>query len=169
MGIWTRRRRLAMRISGLQEPWATPRDVELVEADDLLRTGCRPPPQGASCIADPSRFCAPTTARGGRRERRRGMCTGCSWRLLSARTKYLQIKSSCSPAGRPPAGLAGATSCGDYRVRAACCGDSRGSLVRDVRGIKRSRRSFAPNQSTQHADLQGFLRERRDSNPRPPA
>jgi len=77
--------------------------------------------------------------------------------LLSARAKepanaYLLH----SGPRRPPGGSAGHSGCGDYRVRAACCGDSRRSLVRDVRGMRRSRRSFAPSQATKEADLQDF-------------
>jgi hypothetical protein len=55
---------------------------------------------------------------------------------------------------RPPVYLAGATGCGDYRLWPATCGDSRPIPVRDVRGMKRSRRSFTPGPATKHADLQ---------------
>jgi hypothetical protein len=43
---------------------------------------------------------------------------------------------SYRPAPRPPAMSAGTTGCGDYRVCVASCGDSRGSLVRDVCGVR---------------------------------
>jgi hypothetical protein len=48
------------------------------------------------------------------------------------------------------------TDCGYYRVRAACCGDSRASLVRDVLGMKRGRRSWTPRPATKDAALQGI-------------
>jgi hypothetical protein len=95
------------------------------------------------------------TARGGRGDRRRGMCTGMlTEAVVCAGEVPANQRLLCSPAGRPPAGSAGHSGCGDHRGRAACCGDSRGSLGRDVRGMKRGRRSFAPIPATKAANLQ---------------
>ena len=43
------------------------------------------------------------------------------------------------------------------------------ALARDRRGIRGGRRLFVPTRGDKDPDLQGFRRERRDSNPRPPA
>ena len=103
------------------------------------------------------RFRAPMTARGGRGDRRRGMCTGMlTEAVVCAGEVPANQRLLCSPAGRPPAGSAGHSGCGDHRGRAACCGDSRGSLRRNVRGMKRGRRSFAPIPATKDANLQGL-------------
>ncbi len=88
--------------------------------------------------------------------RRRGIRAGCRRRCCLRERKNLQMRILHSGPRRPPVGSAGHSGCGDYRVRAACCGDSRRSLVRDVRGMRRSRRSFAPLQATKEADLQDF-------------
>jgi hypothetical protein len=46
--------------------------------------------------------------------------------------------------------------CGDSRVEPASCGDFRPIRVRDLRGMRRSRRSTAPASATRDADLQAF-------------
>src|SRR5919204_4127383 len=62
-------------------------------------------------------------------------------------------------------GLGRSSLCGDYRLAPAPCGDFRLILARDLRGMKRSRRSLGQI----HVLICRTLRERRDSNPRPPA
>jgi hypothetical protein len=55
------------------------------------------------------------------------------------------------------AGCGGRSSlCGDYRFGPAPCGHFRPILVRNLRGMKRRRRSFAPNRATKDVDLQGL-------------
>ena len=71
--------------------------------------------------------------------------------------------------GRPPVAEAGATGCGDYRVRAAGCGDYRGRRVPDVRGMKKKPAVVYAKVGNNRCQFVGILRERRDSNPRPPA
>jgi hypothetical protein len=87
-------------------------------------------------------------------ERRRGMCTGCSpGCCLRGGSACKSASSAFAP--RKTSGWFGRSfGCGDHRVRAACCGDSRGSLGRDVRGMKRGRRSFAPKPPTKGRDVQ---------------
>jgi hypothetical protein len=65
----------------------------------------------------------------------------------------------------PPDTPAGRTPCGYYRQEAAVAGYSRAGDA----GIAGGRRSFAPTRTTKDRNLQEILRERRDSNPRPPA
>jgi hypothetical protein len=59
-------------------------------------------------------------------------------------------------ARRPPAPSAGYPACGDFRLRPASCGDRGPIRVRDLRGMRRSRRSFAPHPAKEHGDLQVF-------------
>jgi hypothetical protein len=64
-----------------------------------------------------------------------GCAQGCSPRLLSVRAKCLQITNlRCSPAGRSPAGSAGAAGCGITRQRkfATSNGPARGTTYREV-------------------------------------
>jgi hypothetical protein len=54
---------------------------------------------------------------------------------------------------RLPAMLTGCPACGDYRRRPASRGDCRPTRARDLRGMKKSRRSTTPRQSTKHVSV----------------
>jgi hypothetical protein len=55
---------------------------------------------------------------------------------------------------RPPARYAVLPRCGDSRVQPASRGDSRSIRGRDMRGMTKGRRSFAPDSATKDAHLQ---------------
>jgi hypothetical protein len=99
------------------------------------------------------RFRAPTTARGGRGERRRGMCTGCSPRLLSERAKCLQISVFCV---RPPEDLRLVRPVVLLRGLPATAGSLRRFQADSRAGSTRDEKKPAVVMLNTYADLQDF-------------
>ncbi len=108
------------------------------------------------------------TASGANRAQRadeRGMANG----AVSARGKALQVGVATAGRETTSGRRAGTPGCGNQRLRPAACGDSRAGFVRDEKEAGGRSRPSRQHNTLICSTFSGELRERRDSNPRPPA
>ena len=144
--------------------------VDQTLASGRKTTSIKEPASSSSIVArEPSSWLRPPVSNGSRSRARAGSTRdGDQKRCLLGRTS-LQTPFSAFHREKTSGHSAGAAGCGDYRLQPALCGDSRAGCARDDEEAGgRSRPTGQRSMRICRAFIEE-LRERRDSNPRPPA